>query len=77
MKSFLHSLHDKIDIGFVGGASYETHIAQLTPESDFGIFVFILVIKEAEFLFSQNGGEVYKHNVLFQRTVETVVFLDT
>lgn len=72
MKSFLHSLHEVMDIGFVGGASYKTHIAQLTTEGNLVFFYFFLVVEEAEYLFSQNGGEVYKHNVLFQKTVETV-----
>ena len=72
MKSFLHSLHEKIDIGFVGGASHEVHMLQLTPEGDIVFFCFFLVAEEAEFLFSQNGGEAYKHNVLFQKTVELV-----
>ena len=70
MKSFLHSLHEKIDIGFVGGAFHEVHMLQLTPEGDFDFSCFFLVAEEAEYLFSQNGGETYKHNVLSQKTVE-------
>ena len=42
MKSFLHSLHEKIDIGFVGGASHEVHMLQLTPEGDFDLYCFLL-----------------------------------
>ena len=50
MKDFLHSLHSVVDIGFVGGASYDKHIIQLTPEgiilvlvapSDHGSRVFV------------------------------------
>ena len=43
MKDFLHSLHSVVDIGFVGGASYDKHIVQLTPE---GIILMIVVISD-------------------------------
>ncbi|CBK21049.2 uncharacterized protein [Blastocystis hominis] len=49
---------------------------QLTPEGDFDFSCFFLVAEEAEFLFSQNGGETYKHNVLSQKTLLTSLYSD-